>query len=154
MEITSNKLGERIAQSNIYFKLSKHVRVSVLWVKCDRIDEMEMYTSITSYIKSQPKDFQPVLNEMYSIVVLEAPHAREAIKYGMPTFVGKKNLVHFALQKNHLGFYPTPSAIQHFEKELVKYKTSKGAVQFPFDKPLPKALIRKMVKFRVKEDSN
>ena len=89
---------------------------------------------------------------MYTLVKAAAPQAREDIKYSMPTFVGKKNLVHFAAQKKHLGFYPTPSAITHFEKELSKYKSSKGAVQFPLDEKLPKALITKMVKFRVRED--
>ena len=113
---------------------------------------METYTTIRSYISAQPKEVQPVLREIYTLIKAAAPRAREDIKYGMPTFVGKKNLVHFAVAKKHLGFYPTPSAITHFEKELAKYKTSKGAVQFPLDEKLPKALITKMVKFRVKED--
>lgn len=113
---------------------------------------MDSYISIKSYIKAQRKEVQPVLIEMYTILKTHAPEAKETIKYGMPTFVGEKNLCHFASAKQHLGFYPTPSAIAHFEKELSKYKTSKGAVQFPLDKPLPKTLIIKMVKFRVKED--
>ncbi|HMP98934.1 MAG TPA: DUF1801 domain-containing protein, partial [Cyclobacteriaceae bacterium] len=64
-----------------------------------------------------------------------------------------RNLVHYAVQKNHLGFYPAPSAILAFQEELRSYKTSKGAVQFPLDKQLPVTLIKKMVKFRVKEES-
>jgi uncharacterized protein YdhG (YjbR/CyaY superfamily) len=113
---------------------------------------MKDYTAINSYILAQPKDRQALLTEMYLCIKAAAPNATEAIKYGMPTFVGKKNLVHFAIAKNHLGFYPTPSAITHFEKEFSKYKTSKGAVQLPLDAQLPKSLITKVVKFRVKED--
>ena len=93
------------------------------------------------------------MEEMYKIVKSGAPQATETIKYGMPTLVGNKNLVHFAAMKDHLGFYPTPSAINHFAKELTKYSTSKGCVRFHYDKPLPESLIVKMVKFRVKEDS-
>ena len=70
----------------------------------------------------------------------------------MPTFYLKGNLVHFAAHKNHIGFYPTPSAIQAFESELSKYESSKGAVQFPMDKSLPLKLITKIVKFRVAEN--
>jgi uncharacterized protein YdhG (YjbR/CyaY superfamily) len=95
-----------------------------------------------------------LLKEMYTFVKAAAPKATEDIKYGMPTLVGKKNLVHFAAMKGHLGFYPTPSAIVAFEKELAPYSTSKGCVRFLYDKPLPKALVTKMVKFRVKEDKD
>ncbi len=113
---------------------------------------METFKTIKSYISAQPKELRSVLNEMYDLVKREAPLAHEAIKYGMPTFVGTKNLVHFAAMKNHLGFYPTPSAITHFAKELASYSTSKGCVRFEYDKPLPKSLIVKMIHFRVQED--
>jgi uncharacterized protein YdhG (YjbR/CyaY superfamily) len=69
----------------------------------------------------------------------------------MPTFVLHENLVHFAGFQNHIGFYPTPSAIEAFSAELAAYKSAKGSVQFPLDKPVPFALIKKMVEFRVKE---
>ena len=114
---------------------------------------METYKTIKEYISAQPKEVQPLLKEMYALLKGEMPHATETIKYGMPTFVGKKNLVHFAIATKHLGFYPTPSAVAHFEKELSKYKTSKGAIQFPLDKPLPVGLIKKIVTFRLKEDA-
>lgn len=113
---------------------------------------MDAYKTIKSYIAAQPKTSQLVLNQMYGIVKTAAPDAQETIKYGMPTFVGNKNLVHFALAKKHLGFYPTPYAITHFQKELSKYKTSKGAIQFPLDEKIPVKLITKIVRFRVKED--
>lgn len=113
---------------------------------------MKAQTTIKSYIAAQTKEARPILNEVYDVIKANAPEAKEAIKYGMPTFVGKKNLVHFALAKNHLGFYPTPSAITHFEEELSNYETSKGAIRFPLQGPLPMKLIAKIVRFRVKED--
>ena len=80
------------------------------------------------------------------------PEAVETISYGIPTFkINGKNLVHFALYKNHLGFYPTPSAMEHFVNDLRNYKTSKGAVQFPLDQPIPLDLIKKITKFRLSE---
>ena len=81
-----------------------------------------------------------------------APEAIETISYQMPTFKLNGNLVHFAAFKNHIGFYPTPSGIEQFKKELSPYKGSKGAVQFPLDKPAPFDLVKKIVIFRVKEN--
>ena len=88
---------------------------------------------------------------MQATIGKAAPNATEAIKYAMPTFVLHGNLVHFAGYQNHIGFYPAPSGIEVFKKELTAYKTSKGAIQFPLDKPLPLSLITKIVKFRVNE---
>ncbi len=113
---------------------------------------MKTYKNISTYIKAQPKAVQTILLTMYEVVQSAAPRATESIKYGMPTFEGRENLVHFAAMKGHLGFYPTPSAITEFASELSDYSTSKGCVRFPYDKPIPKSLIAKMVKFRVKED--
>jgi len=82
-----------------------------------------------------------------------APEAEETIAYQMPTFkLNGKNLVHFAAFKNHIGFYPTPSGIEAFNKELSPYKGAKGSVQFPIDKPIPFDLVEKIVIFRVKEN--
>jgi len=80
-----------------------------------------------------------------------APQAEEAISYRIPTFKLNGNLVHFAAFKNHIGFYPTSSGILAFKKELSGYKTSRGTVQFPMDKPMPLDLVRRIVRFRVKE---
>lgn len=113
---------------------------------------MKNYTSISAYIKDQPNELQGKLREMYLIVKAAAPKATESIKYGMPTFEGKKNLVHFAGMKGHLGFYPSPSPITHFANELKTYSTSKGCIRLPYDAPLPKTLITKIVKYRVAED--
>jgi uncharacterized protein YdhG (YjbR/CyaY superfamily) len=107
--------------------------------------------TIDKYIYSFPGDVQKLLKQMREIISKAAPKAEEAIKYAMPTFTLHGNLVHFAGYKNHIGFYPAPSGIETFKEELSKYKNSKGAVQFPLDKPLPVSLITKIVKFRVKE---
>lgn len=88
---------------------------------------------------------------MQTTIGKAVPNATEAIKYAMPTFVLNGNLVHFAAYQHHIGFYPAPSGIEAFKKELAAYKTSKGAIQFPLDKPLPLSLVTKIVKFRVKE---
>jgi uncharacterized protein YdhG (YjbR/CyaY superfamily) len=82
----------------------------------------------------------------------EAPEAEEIISYGIPTFKLNGNLVHFAAYKTHIGFYPAPSGIDTFRKELSTFKVTKGTVQFPIYQPLPTDLIAKIVKFRVKEN--
>jgi len=109
--------------------------------------------TIDSYIKPFPQDTRKLLDQMRSTIQKAAPHAVEKISYGMPTFFYNGNLVHFAAFKNHIGFFPTPSAIEAFQKELKAYKTSKGTVQFPMADPLPLKLIARMVKFRVKENA-
>ena len=107
--------------------------------------------NIDEYIAGFPEHVQEMLNQLRATIQKAAPKAEEAIKYAMPTFVLHGNLVHFAAFKNHIGFYPAPRALEEFKKELSAYKGSKGAVQFPLDKPLPLALISRMVKYRVKQ---
>jgi len=108
---------------------------------------------IDSYISSFPIEVRDLLNQMRITIQKAAPLAEETINYGMPTFKLNGNLVHFAAYKNHIGFYPSPSGLEAFRKEISGYKNSKGAVQFPLDKPLPLNLVTKIVKFRVKENS-
>jgi uncharacterized protein YdhG (YjbR/CyaY superfamily) len=107
-------------------------------------------TTIDEYIAGFPKDIQQLLKTMRSTIQKAAPKAEEAIKYAMPTFVLNGNLVHFAAFRNHIGFYPAPDGITSFKKELAIYKTSKGAIQFPLDRPLPLGLIKEIVRYRVK----
>ena len=107
--------------------------------------------NIDDYIAGFPEDVRRKLNQIRATIRRAAPDAAEAIKYRMPTFVLNGNLVHFAAYKNHVGFYPTPSAIEEFKKELAPYKSAKGSVQFPLDQPVPLDLIRRMVEFRVKQ---
>ena len=113
---------------------------------------MKTSKDIDSYIASYPQKTQVLLKKMRAVICKAAPQATEAISYGVPTYKLNSNLVHFGGFKSHIGFFPTPSGIKHFQKELSAYKTSKGAVQFPIEKPIPVGLVAKIVKFRVKEN--
>lgn len=111
-------------------------------------------TSIDEYIASFPHNIQEILHTLRNTIHLAAPNATETISYGLPTFkLNGKNLVHFAAWKNHIGFYPTPSGTEAFQKELAPYKISKGAIQFPIEKPMPLSLVRKITAHRIKENS-
>lgn len=111
------------------------------------------FKTIDEYIEASPEDVQGILERMRQTIQKAAPEAVEAISYQMPTFkLDGKNLVHFAAFKNHVGFYPTPSGIKAFEKELSQYKGGKGSVQFPIDKPVPYDLVKKIVMFRMNEN--
>jgi uncharacterized protein YdhG (YjbR/CyaY superfamily) len=107
---------------------------------------------IDAYIAGFPEDVQQILEKIRTTIQKAAPNAEETINYGIPTFTLKGNLVHFAGFKKHIGFYPTPTGIEKFKKELSVYEGAKGSVQFPLDKPIPYGLISKIVKFRVKEN--
>ena len=107
---------------------------------------------IDEYIARFPRDVREILENIRVTIRTAAPAAEEKISYQMPTFFLDGNLVHFAVWKNHVGFYPTPSATERFHKELALYKGAKGSVQFPLDEPMPYSLIGKIVKFRVKEN--
>lgn len=107
--------------------------------------------NIDEYIAVFPPDVREILEQIRATIREAAPDAEETIKYRIPTFVLKENIVHFAAFKNHVGFYPTPSGIEEFKRELAQYKFAKGSVQFPIGKPMPLSLIEKIVKFRVNE---
>lgn len=110
--------------------------------------------TIDEYIAGLPKDVQAILQEIRMTIRRAAPEAEEAIKYQIPTFVlNGGNLVHFAAFKSHIGFYPTPRAIEELKDELSAYEGAKGTVRFPLDEPVPLDLISRMVKFRVGESS-
>ena len=108
--------------------------------------------SIDEYISAFPNDVQVILQRIRKIVRENAPKAKETISYRIPTFTLNGNLVHFAAFKDHIGFFPTSSPRRAFKKELSKYKGGPGTIQFPLDKPIPYALIKKIVKYRVKEN--
>ena len=104
--------------------------------------------TIDEYIALFPDDVQVILEKMRQTIRSAAPTAVEAISYQMPTFkLEGKNLVHFAAFKHHIGFYPIPSGIAAFKKELSAYKQGKGSVQFPFDKSVPYELVNKIVMY-------
>ncbi|MCH1915250.1 DUF1801 domain-containing protein [Leptospira noguchii] len=111
------------------------------------------FKNIDEYINLFPKDVQDKLRKLRSTIRKAAPNAEEKISYQMPAFVLNGNLVYFAAYKKHIGFYPTSSGIKKFQTELTKYKTTKGAIQFPMDQPLPLKLIAKIVKYRIKENT-
>jgi len=107
--------------------------------------------TIEEYIDAAPAELQQRLWKLHETIKAAAPGASEALKWSMPAYSYQKILLTFAVFKNHTGFYPMPSAVKAFKKELTKYKTAEGSIQFPHDKPLPLPLIKKIVKFRVKE---
>ena len=105
--------------------------------------------SIDEYISRFPEHVQTILKEVRSIIRKTAPAAEETIRYDMPTFILNGNLVYFAAFKDHIGFYPAPTNDETFSKDLSPYKTGKGSVQFPLDRPVPDRLIRKIVKWQI-----
>lgn len=110
------------------------------------------FSTIDQYILQYPSEVQLILQDLRQLIKNVAPEATEKISYQMPTFYLYGNLVHFAAYKSHIGFYPAPSGIEAFKAEISAYKNSKGAVQFPIDKPLPCELITSIVRFRVTEN--
>jgi uncharacterized protein YdhG (YjbR/CyaY superfamily) len=110
------------------------------------------YASIDEYITQCPAGMQATLKELRAIIKASAPKAEERISYRMPAFFQNGPLVYFALQKNHIGFYPTGSGVEAFKHELSGYATTKGSIHLPFDKPLPKELIQKIVRFKINEN--
>lgn len=108
--------------------------------------------NIDEYIAAYPDNVRRILEELRATIRNAAPEAEEKISYQMPAFALKGILVYFAAFKNHIGFYPTSSAIERFKNELAIYKSGKGSVQFPIDNPLPLSLITKIVRFRAEEN--
>ncbi len=115
-------------------------------------EKKRSFKAMDEYIDTFPENVKTILNRLRQTIKEAAPDAKETINYQMPTFTLHGNLVHFAAFKTHIGFYPTPSGIEAFKKELASYKSAKGSVQFPIDQPLPLPLIRKIVEYRVKEN--
>jgi uncharacterized protein YdhG (YjbR/CyaY superfamily) len=113
---------------------------------------MRKPTNIDEYIALFPESTQVLLEQVRSAIKKMAPEAEEVISYAMPAFKLEGILVYFAAYKEHIGFYPTGSGIALFQDEISSYTSSKGAVQFPLDKPMPLDLISKIVKYRVNEN--
>jgi uncharacterized protein YdhG (YjbR/CyaY superfamily) len=132
--------------------------IIICFINCYEIEGVKMerdkntYNSIDEYIATFPEDVQSKLKKIREVIRAAAPDAQERISYQMPTFAMEGNLVHFAAHSNHIGFYPTPSGIEKFKKELSVYQGAKGSVQFPLDRPIPYDLIGEIVKYRVKEN--
>ncbi len=110
------------------------------------------FKKIDEYIAQFPKNVSDVLQQLRHVIKESAPKAEETISYAMPAFkLNRRIVVYFAAYKNHVGFYPTSSGVKAFEKELTLYQHSKGTIQFPLNKPIPIDLVKKIVKFRVRE---
>ncbi len=107
--------------------------------------------NVAEYISAAPKEARKKLREMRACILKSAPGAKEGLKWGMPGYSYRRVLVTFAAFEHHIGFYPTPSAVKAFAKELSEYATASASIQFPLEKPLPLGLIGKITKFRAKE---
>lgn len=112
------------------------------------------FTTVIEYIDSFTPPEKKLLLEMQSIIRSAAPQAEECISYNMPAYKWNGPLVYFAAAKNHIGFYPTPSPIEYFKKELQPYQTSKGAIQFPIAEGIPVELVKRIVAFKLEENQN
>jgi uncharacterized protein YdhG (YjbR/CyaY superfamily) len=110
------------------------------------------FKTVDEYLSALPANTKAILKEVRKTIKKAAPQAEELISYNIPAFTLHGRLVYYAAFKNHIGFYPVSSAIKAFRKELSDYKTSKGTIQFPLDRPIPFVLITKIVKFRVQEN--
>ncbi len=125
------------------------------------IKEVKQMTTSTSqfktmdeYIATFPKEVRSILKKLRQTIRETAPEAVETISYQMPTF--KQNgefLVSFAAWEKHIGLYPIPAGTKTFQKEMSPYRSARSTVRFPMEKPLPLPLIRKIVKYRLKENS-
>ncbi len=116
------------------------------------MSDMKKPGSVDDYIAAQPPPAQKLLSELRQIIKQEAPQAEEKLSYGMPYYRLGKRLFYLGSFKNHVSLFAMPSAIKKFHKELESYGTTKAAIHFPLGKPMDKALVRKIVKFRVKEN--
>ena len=110
------------------------------------------FKTVDEYLSALPANTKGILKEVRKTIKQAAPQAEELISYNIPAFTLHGRLVYYAAFKNHIGFYPVSSAIKAFQKELSDYKTSKGAIQFPIERPIPFGVITKIVRFRVKEN--
>jgi len=113
---------------------------------------MKVYKDVNDYIKDFPPEVQKILKRFRTTIRKAAPKAKERIAYGIPTYKGSGNIVHFGGFATHVSFFPGGRARSQF-KELAKYAGGKGTIQFPLDKPIPWGLITKIIKWRVKEDA-
>jgi uncharacterized protein YdhG (YjbR/CyaY superfamily) len=153
IDIPCPRCGSNQSRAESPHEFRAHKQVKLTRSKGDRMTtDKTTPAGMDEYIANFPKDVQVILQKIRTAIRKAAPNAEETIKYQMPTFTLKGNLVHFAAFKNHIGFYPVPTGIEKFKKELSGYVGGKGSVQFPLDQPIPYELISKIVKFRVQED--
>ena len=111
------------------------------------------YKSVDEYIGYYPENIKAILEKLRKAIKQAAPKAEEVISYNMPAFKQNGMLIFYAVNKKHIGLYPTASGITVFKEELADYETSKGAIRFPIDKALPLTLIKNIVKYKVQENA-
>ncbi len=116
------------------------------------MDTSDKPRSVDAYLAQKPVAQQPILQEMRAIIRAVLPDAQELIAWGMPSYKGHSYIVHFAAYQSHLGLYPGPEAIEHFQDRLKAYQTSKGAIHLPYDQPLPKELIQDIALYCAAKD--
>ena len=117
------------------------------------MNETTQYNSVAEYINAQPEQAKNALLELKECILKVEPNATELLNYNIPAYALVKNgkreqQIMMAGYKKHVGLYPHPTTMEKFEPELTEYKRGKGSVQFPLDKPLPKDLIIRMIKYR------
>jgi len=120
-------------------------------MRADTLNKNKKMKTIDEYIESFEPEIKKTLIELRNFIKSKVPEATEKISYGMPTFYLHGNLIHFAAFKNHYSIFPSPSGIDVFEKELTPYRTGKGTLSFPINKPLPWDIIEKILEYRIKE---
>jgi uncharacterized protein YdhG (YjbR/CyaY superfamily) len=113
--------------------------------------EKKVIATIQDYIKNAPPQAQEKLKELYHLLKMVVPDAKEEIKWGSPVFIDKRILFSFTAFKAHMNFMPTQLSMKPFEQELKQFKTGKDTIQFPYDQPLPKSLITKIAAHRTKD---
>ena len=139
-------------RKDIRIKISKQPGDTVRVTLAERTSEPLSYSTTNEYIALHDGEVRERMEKLRALILSCSADISEKISWGMPTFTLNGNLVHFAAGKNHIGFYPGASGVELFISESAEFKHSKGAVQFPNDKPVPYELIRKVVMFRVQEN--
>ena len=114
--------------------------------------EKQIFQTVEEYIASFSEPVQELMRTYRSIIREALPLASERMSWQMPTFYHYGNVIHFAGNKKHMGIYPGAAAVSHFKEELKNYKTSKGAIQIPYDQPIPVSLIQEIARFSAKEN--
>jgi len=147
-------MGVKLERTSVLSQNGEYcVRQLIKYYKGEHmVGEKVVFTSIDEYIATFPEEVQKKLQEVRAAIKAASPDAEEKISYKMPAFAQKGILVYFAAWKNHIGFYPISSGTQAFNQELSAYESSKGAVKFPLDQPMPLDLISRIVKFRLAEN--
>ncbi len=114
----------------------------------------EQAQTIHEYSRRFPDDVQAIIKHLRQVIQAAAPGAREAISYGIPAFMlNGRGLIYFGVYKKHVGMYPVPAGSAAFNKQLGAYRTGKGTLQFPLDKPMPYSLISRIVRARMREEA-